>query len=182
MKKPIIIADAMAKYIEYVKNQRDIRFFAEDRQKYKFMQEKWAAALEAKPRLQKDFEEAASAALGAVLDEVQKRAKVRTISAGDIVSALYVIEKLLNISKKSMDGVSVTVDLNAQKFPSAYKYTPESTIFTAEYKRGQWRITDICRDTTKAPSNKAVVVHTDASRAAILERFSRMDSLPNGEI
>ena len=121
---------------------------------------------------QKIATDAANNALSACLDEVQSKCKVRTINALDVVSALFTVEEKLDISKKALDGVSVCIDLNAQDFPNAYKFTPESTVFYATFKGGHWSVTDIRREQTHRPSRAYVITHTDASKAALIDRFS----------
>lgn len=106
------------------------------------------------------------------LDEVQKRCKARTICADGIVQALCFVEDELRISKKSMDGISVEIDLNAQHFPNAYKGIPDSTQFSARFKNGYWRVTDIRRAECRAPGRAYVIHHTDESKAALIERFT----------
>lgn len=114
----------------------------------------------------------ANNALSAWLDEVQSKCKVRTVNALDVVSALFEVQEKLDISKKALDGVSVCIDLNAQDFPNAYKFTPESTVFCATFKGGHWSVTDIRREQTHRPSRAYVITHTDTSKAALVERFS----------
>ena len=109
--------------------------------------------------------------LASKLAEVQERAKARLISAERILLTLTDVEETLGIPKKAMNGISVTIDDNAQRFPNAYKGIPESTQFTAEYKNG-WRVTDICRAPTRSPSRRVTVEHTDESRAALINRFT----------
>ena len=109
--------------------------------------------------------------LSCELAKVQERAKARTISAERILLTLTDVEETLDIPKKAMNGITVTIDDNAQHFPNAYKGIPESTRFTATYKNG-WRVTDICRAPTRSPSNRVTVDHTDDSRAALIKRFT----------
>lgn len=112
----------------------------------------------------------------AELDEVQKRCSARCISAEQIIDTLYRIQTQLGISKKAMNGIWVDVDINAQTFPGAYKGIPESTRFVAEFKNGTWRLTDVKRERTRT-HGRAIIHHTDASRQAILDRFSSMESV-----
>ena len=86
-------------------------------------------------------------ALQAALDAVQKRCKARTITVSEIYHALTIIRDKLNIPACHMDGVRVICDIHAQRFPGAYKRNgrPESTWFVAEFRRGQWVVTDISR-------------------------------------
>lgn len=109
----------------------------------------------------------------AVLDDVQRRSQVRTIDADGIVTALREITEKFGITKKAMNGIAVTVDINAQDFPSGYKYTPYSTIFSAEFRNNAWYITDIFRAETHKEKKAVIVEHTEESRAAILARFTQ---------
>jgi len=116
---------------------------------------------------------AARVKLDEILDEVQKRAKVRTITSEEIVEALDRVEQTLGISKRALEGVQVHVDLNDQKFPNAYKWTPESTQFWAIFKGGSWRVLGIERDTCSQLATNCYITHTEASKAALLERMTR---------
>lgn len=106
----------------------------------------------------------------AMLEAVQSRATARTITPADMANALDAVEKRLGISKKALEGCRVDVDVNAQTFPRAYKYTAESTQFSAVYMRGGWRVTYIGRDKCKSPSRRYVVDITDTAKAAIIDR------------
>lgn len=128
-------------------------------------------------QLQEELNAESSRLLGAELDAVQARAKVRTVTPCEIVEALHDLQKHLDIPKKALEGVKVHFDLNAQAFPSAYKYTPESTHVSAEFKGGSWRITNISREECRRPSFKFTVTHTDASRAALLQRFTAIEEV-----
>lgn len=107
--------------------------------------------------------------LAAALDEVQRRAKVRTISADDVKSALLSINKKLDIPKKHLDGVQICVDIHAQTFPSAYKYRPESTQFVAVNIRGTWYVTGVSRSDTMRPTKAVLCRLTDEAKAALVE-------------
>lgn len=121
------------------------------------------------------FKELAEAALGDAIREAEGRATARTLTAATIVEALAIVEDKLNITKKAMEGIVVTADWNAQSFPRAYKYTPESTHFSAVYKAGSWRVTNIWRDRCTS-GERFTVTHTDVSRAALIERFTRFST------
>ena len=112
------------------------------------------------------------APLTPILTEVQKRCTARTISEDDIVRTLIEIEDDLKISKKAMDEIVAEVDINAQSFPSAYKYIPESTHFLARYKSGSWRLTRLGRNTTKSPKSAIRLLLTDAAKEALIKRFT----------
>ena len=74
------------------------------------------------------------------LNELQKRCTTRTITMQIIQKELDLIEEafLYQHTKKEMEGLSIRYDFNAQEFPSAYKYTPESTILNASYNKSGW--------------------------------------------
>lgn len=115
--------------------------------------------------------------LAAAIKEAEGRATARTITADNITEALQHVGTRLGISKAAMDGITVTIDCNANDFPSSYKYTPQSTIFSAAYKRGSWRVTDIYRGKTHRFNNACFVQMTDACRNAILDRFSHISTV-----
>lgn len=108
--------------------------------------------------------------LNLIIHAAEGRARERRIDAGAIAVFLNGFDRYLPISKKSMEGVTIDVDLNAQRFPRAYRYTPESTHFIAVYKRGSWWITDIIRRACTPTTCR--ISHTDISRAALLQHFS----------
>lgn len=102
----------------------------------------------------------------------QGKARERLLTAQDVVKALQQFERELAIPKKCLEGVKVSVDVNAQDFPRAYKWTPESTQFTAIRRGGKWRVTSICRYKCCASGHKFGVWHTGESRQAIIDRFT----------
>ena len=114
----------------------------------------------------------ASAKIIDAIQSAEGRASARTILPWDIARKLNEIEDKLGIAKKALEGVSVDVDIHAQDFPKAYKYTPESTQFSAVFRGGSWRITNIERNSTRRYGREVVVTHTDESRKAILDRFT----------
>ena len=113
----------------------------------------------------------ADAKIAAALEAVQGRCKARTISTADIRQALERIEWHFDIPKCKLDGVEVMCDIHAQSFPNSYRFTPESTVFTAENRRGKWYLTGVRRMATSSPT-KAVWVRTmpEETREAIIER------------
>ena len=104
-----------------------------------------------------------------ILSEVQKLARVRTIRIDDMVKAFDYINKCFKISNKALEGTSVVVDLNAQDFAKSYKGVPESTIFEAVYKNGNWKITNIYRGRTKTYSKRIECDLSDTAKEAILK-------------
>lgn len=83
-----------------------------------------------------------------VLDEAQKRAKVRKATVYDVYSFAKKVFDTVTVPKKLLDGVTVFCDPNAQDFPSAYKYTPESTIFKISIKNGKLYLKEVYRGTS----------------------------------
>ena len=116
--------------------------------------------------------ESVAESLTAAIKDAEGRATARTITASDIADVLLEVEKTLGISKKALEGVRVDIDLNAQTFPNSYKYIPESTQFTAVYKSGSWRVTDIRRDRCRGVKSRIRVTHTEESKAALIDRFT----------
>ena len=103
------------------------------------------------------------------LDKVQKRTTARNISLQTILNDIEVIERKLRISKKNMVGIIVGVDHNAQDFPRAYKYVPESTQYALERKTSTWNITNICRDKTGTIPFHMYL--TDDAKKAIIKTY-----------
>lgn len=118
--------------------------------------------------------EAASKLLAVLSDaikEAEGRASARCITATDIIDELTAVERGLRIPKKSTVGVSVVVDANAQDFPNAYKYTPTSTWFRAEYTSTGWKVTDIYRGETARYNAKYRIKLTDEAKTRIIENY-----------
>ena len=118
-----------------------------------------------------EFEKVAEP-LTAAIKAAEGRAKVRTITAADICADLLEIEAKYGITQKAMNGIIAGVDHNAQNFPAAYKYRPESTFFRAEYHAGSWRVVDIWRDTTCRAGHKISVKLTPEAQAAIIDKMT----------
>lgn len=103
------------------------------------------------------------------LDEVQKRSKVRTITVKDICCTLTNVDKKLDIPKKYKKGIQLSCDYNAQKFPNAYRYQPDSTHFFAEHNGSEWILTGACR---RVCTNKNCHLDlTDEAKEKILDNY-----------
>lgn len=108
------------------------------------------------------------------LDEVQKGARARTIDFGKMLYALDEAEKIIHgagwhkIAKKALEGTEVVIDCNAQTFPNAYKYVPESTFFSARYHSGKWQVTAFWRGRTASPRQGIKITLSDSAKAAII--------------
>ena len=117
----------------------------------------------------------AEARLDKELEKVQAKCTARTITGSEIVEALESITESFEIAKVKLNGCTVTVDLNAQQFPNAYRYIPESTHFIAENHGGKWTVIDVYRGQTRSSSNRCVAVLTDEAKGAIIESHSHFD-------
>lgn len=109
-----------------------------------------------------------------VLSLSQDGCRERTITISLMMDALDEVTKTLHISKKAMNGVKCCIDCNAQDFPRAYKYTPRSTIFSAEFKNGNWAITDIVRERTHPAGQRIKIELTEDAKAAIIKQYERI--------
>lgn len=103
-----------------------------------------------------------------IIRTAEGRATARTITYGDITRAIAELEKSLGIAKKNMTGIAADIDYNAQDFPRAYKYTPESTHFTVTRKASGWDLTSVFRDTTRRWNHRFHVTLTDDAKMAII--------------
>lgn len=165
--KPINLAKIM-KLAEVVENRRElIRATGNGSEERK----KAYACVEA---ARADLEQVASAVTAAI-EAAEGRATVRTITAEDIALYLIEVEKTLALKKAYMNGVTVSVDLNAQAFPAAYKYIPESTQFKAEYKNGSWRLMEVWRGRCRTSGKHAC--HVELPEAAKKEIIYSMQCL-----
>lgn len=109
------------------------------------------------------------ARISAAIEAAEGKATARTIDYDDIVSELSWLESFWGIPKKAMTGIKVSVNANAQTFPSAYKYTPESTWFDAEKTSSGWKLTDVYRDVCRGPKSQYQVKLTDTAKLAIMD-------------
>ena len=166
MKKAINMKNicAASEYVE--KAQADVKFY----KSYSRFPDDLSKAQENLEQAKKAYQDAA-APVRAVLDEVQKRSTARNITSEDILSAIDSIEKTFGLPKTKLDGVQAEIDVHAQRYPNAYKYTPESTQFTLENRRGVWYLTDVCRDTTGRRTHAIIITKfPDATKQAIIDR------------
>ena len=106
--------------------------------------------------------------LAAAIKEAEGKATARTVTVADIKK---ILDKVDVVPKKYMDGTTVRYD-GAQQFPSAYRYRPESTHFSAENVKGKWYVTNIYRDTCPDRLVNTHVNYSDAAKEKILENAS----------
>jgi hypothetical protein len=114
----------------------------------------------------------AAAKLTEALEAAQKGARVRKITAEDIMEELMDYENRLNIPKKHMKDITVWIDHNAQAFPNAYKGIPESTIFNARHDGSEWIITQIYRG--KCDGTKGGASLPEAAQQAIIKAMAKI--------
>ena len=91
--------------------------------------------------------------LNGELRTIQRGARVRTITAEKMLSALACLERNLGVPRRCLNGLKVRIDCNARDYANAYNGTPFSTQFEAEYKNG-WKITAIERCEAKRNGRK----------------------------
>lgn len=74
------------------------------------------------------------------LDGANHLARTRIVNISDVYCAIAVLnQKFKSCSRKSMEGLTVRVDLNSQYFPKAYSGVPMSTHFVVIYDKRSWR-------------------------------------------
>lgn len=113
-------------------------------------------------------------AIQAMLDDVQAKARVRTITPTIIADTCERVADELRIPKSAMKGVTFTADYHARTFPNAYKGSPESTHFTAEFNGKEWIVTSIFRNWVRRPTLAITVNLTDTAKDAIIRRCTNL--------
>lgn len=105
------------------------------------------------------------------LDRANHLARTRTVDIDEVYGAVAVLErKFEDCTKKSMEGLTVHVDLNSQDFPNAYRGVPMSTQFTLIYEKRSWRFVYAERMRCGASKRYGVTL-TDAMREDLLKQF-----------
>lgn len=110
----------------------------------------------------------------AALNEVQSRAKARTISYEDILETIEHIEEKLNISKKAMVGVIARVSLYCEHFAGSYKGVPMGTEFTIQRFSSGWFLTGVSRENIEHVRKYRLTL-SESAKAAILENASELN-------
>ena len=107
--------------------------------------------------------------------DFMQSAKVRTINGIDVIDTITEIENRLSLilHKKNWDGLSFTVDENAQSFPAAYKYMPESTIYKIERRKLGWFLVWVMRSHSRPKKVSVCGMETKAKNLSdfITSRF-----------
>lgn len=110
-----------------------------------------------------------SAKISAVLDELQKRARERTISADYVQFVAIEAEKRLaknELAKYQRTGARVIYGYH--EFRSGYKYTAYGTIIVLERFAAGWFLIDVKRDNCMYGRNS--IIYNDKQRKIIAEK------------
>lgn len=113
--------------------------------------------------------------INAVINEHQQKCKERLLTAESLCDKIAIIEekRLSGAPKKAWEGIRITnLDVNAQEFPNAYKWTPESTKVDLVYRNGSWRITSIER--RECCKRGGTIILTDVAKEAILASLASL--------
>lgn len=101
------------------------------------------------------------------IKSAEGRATERRIKYENLSHAIFEIEHKLDIPKSAMVGCYVNIDYNAQKFPRAYKYTPQSTHAIIQKTKAGWNLVGIRRDICR--TWKYEVALTNTAKQALID-------------
>lgn len=105
------------------------------------------------------------------LEEVQGRAKERTVNFFSILSAPLIIKEEYGISVKALEGCRFWCDPNAQDFPNSYKYKALSTQFYVEVSHGSFKVTEIVRNECCKSGRQLTAYLTQDAKDAIIAKM-----------
>ena len=111
--------------------------------------------------------------LNEAIKAAEGKARERKIDARDVVWMVNRIEKELRIPKKRMNGIVAVCDYNAQKYPNAYKYTPESTWVWLQRFPSGWFVVDVERRRTGGTEKRFTLNLPEEAKNAIIERCEK---------
>lgn len=114
--------------------------------------------------------------LAQAIAEAEGKATARTITAQAIQEWVKVVERKLDergITKQNRVGMRFLVNINAQHFPNAYKYTPEATVYELERFASGWFVTNIRRDTCTIHKITLLTKLTNGQVVDIIEHAKR---------
>ena len=103
------------------------------------------------------------------LEKVQCRCLYRKVSFDNLSSIIKDIEDKLDIPKSRMLGVDADVDYNAQDFPRAYKFNPESTHIRIKKVASGWALIDVWRGKCRPSTQKYILDLPDDAIMAIVD-------------
>lgn len=109
------------------------------------------------------------AQLNAAIVAAENGARERLANAYQIQLACEDLERRLAriLPKKAWQGLRFIVNVNAQSFPSAYRYTPKSTIVLVERGAKDWFVLDVRRD--RCAAHKINAINLQARKSEIAE-------------
>ena len=102
-------------------------------------------------------------------------ATARTITAEEIREICTKVEIVngFHIPKKYLDGTRIHYN-GGQKFPSAYKYTPNSTQFEAVFIKNSWYLISLKRDICPNSNTAGKITYSETAKQYILENIAKL--------
>ena len=107
--------------------------------------------------------------INTIINSVEKRSRVRTITHKDILEACDYIEKTLGLCKKHLEGTIFWINPNSTTFPQSYFGTPESTHVKLTYHNYKWYVLDIFR--AKCGDKWIEAQYSEITRTALLKKW-----------
>ena len=105
-----------------------------------------------------------------MISEAEGKATARCLTFKDLTFRIAQLETALGIAKKDMEGLKYDLDDNAQNFPYAYKYRPDSTHAVIERTSGKWRLVKVYRYTCRGEKHTFECLEMpETVQAAILD-------------
>lgn len=104
-------------------------------------------------------------ALSEKLKIVEGKCRERTFgTAYDVLDAMYEVSTHFeHFTNEEKEGLFIEIFSNAQKFASAYKFTPYCTKVFVEFKRGKWNVLSVSR--APCPKMNKFVVKSFSEKA-----------------
>lgn len=102
-----------------------------------------------------------------VIEDNQKRARVRKMNAFLLNDALYILESRLGIKKKDMVGIIADIDWYAAD--NQHCTPPKSTHIVVERTASGWCVTDVYRGEQRRWNRRFDVTLTERAKEAIVE-------------
>jgi hypothetical protein len=109
--------------------------------------------------------------LTSVLDAIQNRCTARTLDVERIEAILDRATRAIGVAAAHMKGSTIKYT-GAEHFPSAYKYTPDSTHFEATHNGRYWVVTAIYRYTCPNRCDNTHITPSDDAIVAITKKLS----------
>ena len=116
------------------------------------------------------------AEISSQLDSANHLARTRIVDICDVYRAAVALNnKFADCSKKSMEALTVNVDINSQYFPKAYHGVPMSTHFVLVYEKRSWRFVRAERSRCGEFRKYEVEELSELMREELLKRFESFD-------